>query len=379
MRKYFFLVLIAGMIVFPFFSFAQNTDKITLILFHGEECPHCQVERVFLKDLQKEFTNLEIKEYEVWHNDTNKKLFKETEKKLGIDKTNMAGAVPLTVVGDKYLVGFDTPQNYGEKIKDLIKGEEINTGGNNEIKIPFFGRVDAKSFSLPVLAAVVGTLDGFNPCSMWSLIVMLTLVIATGSRRKVWLIGWTFIITSSVSYFLFMSAWLNVFIFMGYLMIIRIIVGVVALASGIISIREYYTFKPNVCEVGSTEEQKNKITKKIEKVVASPSILWLILGVVGIAFSVNLIEMMCSLGLPVVFTKTLSMFNLPQWEYYAYILLYVFFYMILNILVVLVAGFTMKFMQITDRYSRWFRLIAGILMLILGLIFFIKPELLMFG
>ncbi|TSD02307.1 MAG: hypothetical protein Athens071424_120, partial [Parcubacteria group bacterium Athens0714_24] len=163
-----------------------------------------------------------------------------------------------------------------------------------------------------------------------------------------------------------------------YLTIIRIIVGVIALFSGIISIREYYTSKPDVCEVGSSEEQKNKIFKKIEKVMASPNALWLILGVASIAFSVNLIEMMCSLGLPVLFTKTLSMYNLAAWKYYAYILLYVFFYMILNILVVLVAGFTMKFMSVTNKYSRWFRLVAGILMVILGLIFLIRPEMLMF-
>lgn len=362
------------MIAFPFFSFSQDNQKITLTLFHGEECPHCRVERAFLTDLQKQMPNLEVKEYEVWHNTNNQKLFSETAQKMGIKEL----AVPLTIVGDKYLVGFDTPENYGEKIKEMVGFKQSSNDNSKIISVPFFGKIDAKSFSLPVLAVVVGTLDGFNPCSMWSLLIMLTLVIATGSRKKVWLVGWTFIIISSLSYFLFMSAWLNVFMFLGYLTIIRIIVGVIALFSGIISIREYYTSKPDVCEVGSSEEQKNKIFKKIEKVMASPNALWLILGVASIAFSVNLIEMMCSLGLPVLFTKTLSMYNLAAWKYYAYILLYVFFYMILNILVVLVAGFTMKFMSVTNKYSRWFRLVAGILMVILGLIFLIRPEMLMF-
>ncbi len=374
MKKYLFLslILVAGFFLFPYFvSYAQD-QKITLTLFHGEECSHCQAERAFLKDLKKEMPDLEVKEYEVWHNESNQKFFSETAQKLGID----AAAVPLTIVGDKYLIGFDKPENSGKKIKEMLGvGEKTDKEG---VISTIFGSINIKNFSLPVLAVVVGTLDGFNPCSMWSLLVMLTLVIATGSRKKVWLVGWTFIITSAVSYFLFMSAWLNVFIFLGFLTIIRIIVGLIAVVSGIISIREYYTFKPNVCEVGSSEKQKNKIVKKIEKVMASPNVLWMVLGVIGIAFSVNLIEMMCSLGLPVVFTKTLTLYNLSAWQYYAYIWLYVFFYMILNILVVLVAGLTMKFMHITDKYSRWFRLVAGILMLVLGLIFLIKPSLLMF-
>jgi glutaredoxin len=355
MRKLFFLSLIL------FVGFVASAQAPGLILFHVEECPHCQAERAFLNDLKKEYPDLSVTEYEVGHNSNNQKLFTQTAQKLGIKEL----VVPVTIVGDKYLVGFDKPENSGEEIKQML-GLADKTN------------IDIKKISLPLLAASVGFIDGFNPCSMWSLLVMLTLVMATGSRKKVWLVGWTFIIVSSISYFLFMSAWLNIFIFLGYLVIIRIIVGIIAIAAGIISIKEYYTFKPNVCEVGSSEEQKGKITKKIERVIASPNVLWLVLGVAGIAFSVNLIEMMCSLGLPVVFTKTLSLYNLPGWEYYAYILLYVFFYMILNIIVVLVAGFAMKFMAITDKYSRWFRLAAGILMLVLGLIFLIKPSLLMF-
>jgi thiol-disulfide isomerase/thioredoxin len=353
-KKLLFLSLIA--LFLPLLSHASAE----MVLFYGKECPHCEAELKFLDSLKQEVPDLKITEYEVWHNTENQKLFMETVQKLGIKEL----AVPLTIIGDKYLIGFDKPENTGEEIKQLLG----LTGKNNNIK----------NISLPFLSASVGFLDGFNPCSMWSLLVMLTLVIATGSRKKVWLVGWTFIIVSAISYFVFMSAWLNLFMFLGYLVIIRVIVGIIAIVSGAISIREYYTFKPNVCEVGSSEEQKNKITKKIEKVVASANVWWLVAGVAGIAFSVNLIEMMCSLGLPVVFTKTLAMYNLPGWEYYAYILLYVFFYMILNIIVVLVAGFAMKFMHITDKYSRWFRLIAGILMLVLGLIFLIKPSLLMF-
>ncbi|MBI4692120.1 MAG: hypothetical protein HY773_01620 [Candidatus Terrybacteria bacterium] len=357
LKKLFFVFLIVGFLLTPVFSFSQ--EKSTLILFHGEECPHCIVERQFLAELKKEMPDLEIIEYEVWHNEENRKLFLETAEKLGIKQL----AVPLTIIGDKYLLGFDTPENSGEQIKHMIKNLEIKSP--SEFSHPFF------------LAVTLGAVDGFNPCSMWALLVLITLAIATRSRKKVWLVGSVFIITSYISYFLFMSAWLNTFIFLEYIKIIRIIVGLVAVAAGFLSIREFYTFKPNVCEVSAPEQQK-KISNRIKEVLNSKTALFLVLGVAGIAFSVNLIELLCSLGLPVIFTKTLTLYNLAKWKYYAYIGLYDFFYMLDDIIVLALAGFSLKFFQLNGKYSRWSRLIAGILMLALGAIFLIKPELLMF-
>lgn len=360
-KKLFFIFLITGFLASLVFNFVSAQEKLpTITLFHGEECPHCKVERAFLNDLKKKMPDLEIVEYEVWHNEQNQKLFLETAEKLGIKQL----AVPLTIIGDKYLLGFDKPENSGEQIKEML---------NYTVSSP----VVSQPTSLILFALVTGILDGFNPCSMWALLVLLTLVIATGSRKKIWLVGGTFIIVSAISYFLFMSAWLNTFIFLGYLKLIRIIVGLVALAAGFISIKEFYTYKPNVCEV-SAPEQKQKISKRIESVLNLKTGLLLVLGVAGIAFSVNLIELLCSIGLPVIFTKTLTLYNLVKWKYYAYIGLYDFFYMLDDIVVLLIAGFSMRFLQLNAKYSRWSRLIAGVLMLALGAIFLIKPELLMF-
>jgi len=360
MKKYFLVSLLLGFLLFPSLIFASSDKLPTVTLFYGEECPHCHAERAFLNELKKEMPDLEIKEYEVWHNEQNQKLFLETAQKLGIKQL----AVPLTIIGDKYLLGFDTSENMGEQIRQLIKNSPV-------------AQIDVKSLSLPVLAAVVGALDGFNPCSMWSLLVMLTLIIATGSRKKVWLAGSVFIITSYISYFLFMSAWLNTFIFLDYIKAVRSIVGLVAIVAGCLSLKEFYTFKPNICEISSPGRQK-KFFEKIKKALESPTIPMLVLGVAAIAFSVNLLELLCSLGLPVVFTKTLTMYHLATWKYYTYIGLYDFFYMLDDIVVLLIAGFSMRFLQLNGKYSRWSRLVAGLLMLILGAIFLLKPELLMF-
>lgn len=371
MKKYLFLSLITGFLIFSFFPAVARAETPALTFFYGKECPHCEDEIKFLDNLKKEVPDLEIKMFEVWHDEENQKIFLETADRLGIKEL----AVPLTIVGDKYLVGFDTPENYGQKIKNMLGvGQEKS---EENIAVPFFGKINIKSFSLPLLSIVLGTLDGFNPCSMWALLTLLILVLATGSRKKVWLVGGVFIITSYVSYFLFMSAWLNAFIFLEYLKIVRIIVGMVAVVSGILSVKEFYTFKPNVCE-GSTPEQQQKISERIKKALSASTIPAMIIGVIAIAFSVNLIELLCSLGLPVIFTKTLTVYHLASWKYYVYIAFYDFFYMLDDIILVLIAGFSMKFLEVNSQYSRWSRLVAGILMIILGIIFLVRPELLRF-
>ncbi len=370
--KILFIFLLAGFLITPVFVLAQDKESLPkIILFHGEECPHCIAERAFLNDLKKEFPDLEIEEYEVWHNEANQKIYENKAKELGIKEF----LVPLTIVGDKYLFGFDKAENSGEKIKEMLG---LNTGSEETVDHPFFGKIEISKLSLPVLSIVLGTLDGFNPCSMWSLIVLLTLVIASGSRRKVLLVGGVFILVSAFSYFIFMTAWFNAFVLIGFRQITTIIIGITAVIVGLISIRKFYTYIPNTCEVSTSEHQK-KITERIKNVLKKQSIPLLVLGVAGIAFSVNLIEMFCSLGIPVVYTKALSLYNLASWKYYAYILLYDFFYMLDDIIIVAIAGFTMKFLQFNTNYSRYSRLVAGLLMLVLGLILLVKPEILFFG
>ena len=390
-KKLFFVLLMAGILSVPVLGFASSADQSgqalnhagqaeapTVTLFHGEECPHCQAERKFLGELKKEMPDLKVVEYEVWHNKENRELFLKTADELGIKSL----AVPLTIIGDDYIIGFDKPENSGEKIRQMLANLESGSSGVSSekemFKIPFFGEINVKNLSLPVLAVALGTLDGFNPCSMWALLVFLTLVIASGSRKKVLLVGGTFILVSATSYFLFMAAWLNAFMFIGYMSAAQIIIGLLAVVAGVISIKEFFTYKPNVCEVSSPEQQQ-KIGARIKRALGAASLPLMLLGVAGVAFSVNLVELLCSLGIPVVFTKTMTMYNLAAWKYYSYIGLYDFFYMIDDIIVLAVAGFSMKFFHFNSGYSRWSRLIAGAAMLILGFIFLFKPELIMFG
>ncbi len=290
--------------------------------------------------------------------------------------------MPVTFIKDKYVIGYDNENNIGKEIENYVVsylGEEPSES-DKKIHIPLIGDIDIGKFSLPALTVVLGTLDGFNPCSMWALIFLITLLLATKSRKKMLFVGGIFILVSSISYFLFMTAWLNLFLFIGFYSFIRILIGGIAIGIGVMRIRDFITFKPGTCEVTDKRERlKGRIVKKMKEVVQPSTLIATIVGVTILAWSVNIVEFFCSAGFPAVYTNILSQSTLAKPVYYLYILLYVFFYMLDDLIVWLIALVTFEKIALTDKYSKWAALIGGILMVVLGIILIIKPSWLMFA
>ena len=332
-------------------------------------------------------------------------------------------AVPTTFIGDQIIIGFDNASNYGVMIEDAIKDalendarspaeengllepgiiiivedapenaneayeentniEEIAYEDATEIpetiKYPIIGDISLDNLSLPVLTIVMGSLDGFNPCAMWVLITLLTLLVNTKSKKRIWLVGGLFILISGIVYYFFIAAWLNVFLFVGYLTITRIIIGILAIAAGVYFLHEYFTFKEGVCEV-APDKTKQGIVERIKKIAKPAALPTTIIGVIIIAFTVNLIELLCTLGLPAIYTKILTMSDLSTAAYYGYIGMYVLFYMIDDLIIFAIAITTMSMLGFTGKYSKYMRLVGGLLMLALGTILILKPDLLTFG
>lgn len=370
-------------------TFAQ--EKNTLLFFWAEGCPHCATEEQFLDDLQEQYPNLHIERYEVSKNKDNQNLLTETGKKLNFD----TGGVPVTVVGNDYIIGYSKGST-DKKIKDFvaknyssnIEGGEICTieqpcpsdekDPNTKIDIPFFGYIDTKNFSLPLLSIIIGSIDGFNPCAMWTLLFLISLLLGMKDRRRMWILGSTFIVVSALVYFIFMSAWLNLLLFIGFIAIVRIIIGLVALGGGIYNLRDFFVNKDAGCKI-SGEEKKKATVEKLKKIVGEKSFLLAFVGIIGLAFAVNMVELICSAGLPAIYTQILSMSHLSGWQYYGYILLYILFFMLDDMIIFFIAMTTLHLTGITTKYSRISRLVGGIIMLIIGLILIFKPSLLMFG
>jgi len=385
-------------------SAAAETNKLPAYFFWGDGCPHCHDESLFLEKIKKDYAAIEIIDFEVWNNKENQALFLEKGREL---TGSPFRGVPVIVIGDEYIVGYASDDTTGAQIKHLLniyvaknyqnpepihaittttqaqkKFQEIPTSTLEEtIDYPLFGKINLRALSLPLLTAVVGTLDGFNPCSMWALLILITILINTGSRKKMWVVGITFILVSALSYFVFLATWLNAFMLVGYLKITRVIIGFMAMAVGVYFLLDFWKKrgqKEVVCEVGSSA-RKEKIISRLQKILQYDKLLPTIAGVIFIAFSVNLIELFCSAGLPTIYTGILTQNELSMISYYIYILGYDFFYMLDDVAVLLIAGFTFQTFRGSVKFTKYSHLIGGILILVLGLIMLINPNLLMTG
>lgn len=244
-----------------------------------------------------------------------------------------------------------------------------------KISVPLIGDVSIKKLSLPVLTVIIGALDGFNPCAMWTLVFLIGLLLGMEDKRRMWILGITFIAASAGVYFLFMTAWLNMFLFLGFLFWIRVGIGVVALAGGAYNLKEFFTNKDNVCKV-TAGERRRKIFDQIKEITHRKSFWLAFFGIIILAVAVNMVEAICSAGLPAIYTQVLALNHLPVWQYYAYLSLYIFIFMLDDLIVFLVAMTTLQITGVTTKYTRMSHLIGGIVMLLIGLALILKPELL---
>lgn len=383
MKKFFF---IASFMVSFLFS------EIPLYFFWGEGCSRCEEEKVFLKKLQEKYPNITVYRFEVWKNRENRKFLEEVSRRMQIEVSGF----PVTIIGRKYFVGFLNEETTGRDIEKAIleyRDGEDRIGkilkGNGEvkyekgkysvpdvIKLPLFGNIEVKNISLPILTVIFGLVDGFNPCAMWALMMLISFLIGIRERRKIFLLGGIFIFVSAVVYFMFMVAWLNFLFFFSYIQCIRIIIAFVAILGGIFYIREFFKNKGGECLVTS-KKYKRYIAEKLSFFASNR--LWLaIFGITVLAFLVNVIELICSAGLPVVYLQVLSMSSLSTLQYYLYLLLYIFFFMLDDLFIFLIAIFSLEMVKMTAKYSRYSHLVGGVVLIGIGMVLIIKPELLMF-
>jgi len=359
---------------------AQNSIEINF--FYSAICPHCAEEEEFLKELKDKYPEIEVKEYEVISSSENQKILNDFYENYQVPE-GKRGWVPVTFTPTRYFIGFN--QQIAKDIENCLKeclgeGEKVP----QEIKIPFLGKIDISKMSLPALTVTLGALDGLNPCAMWILLFLIALLINTRSRKRMWLVGGTFIAASGVVYYLILTAWLNLFLAISYVNLTRILIGIFALGVGAWQIKNFITFKPGVCKVtdGKTSFQdriKNGLKNHAEKIAVSPLTLGILGGVVLLAFGVNLVEFFCSAGLPAIYTRILTLSQLSTLSYYLYLFLYTFIFMLDDLIIFSLAAITLSRIGFTEKYNYWTTLIGGLLILILGILLIFKPEFLMFG
>ncbi|MFC1768797.1 hypothetical protein ACFLZX_03465 [Nanoarchaeota archaeon] len=384
--------LILGLIIIGIFIFfyqpteqtiepvSQQDPTLEIEFFYHPTCPHCAKQKEFNNKLNEKYPGIKFNYHDTSDKDKAALLLK-TAKEYGIDEVQLG--VPATFIKGQYFIGFQSEETPGKQIEDAIianlKPEDVPEEKENGkidlsvINVPLIGEINPSEYSLPTLAIVLGFIDGFNPCAMWVLVYLISLIVQMNDRRKIWILVGSFVAASGILYFLFMTAWLNVFLLMGVIRPLTLLIGLFAIGIGINDLKTYFSTKGDLqCEVGDIDSKK-KTMSRISQVVHSPLTIGTIFGIIGLAFVVNSIEFVCSSAIPVVFTQTLAVSNISTVQYYLYMLLYVFFFM-LDDLVIFGSAALLTNAFMGQKYAKFCKLIGGIVLLALGLILTFMPE-----
>lgn len=352
----------------------KNDEKVNIYLFYSKICPHCQKEEKYFETLKEKYQDkINIYTYEVTENKTNNEIMKSLKKEL---KENSQG-VPFTIIGSKTFLGYDESLN--ERIENTIESYlDENTKTDNTYTIPILGKIEAKNASIILIAIILGFIDGFNPCAMWILLLLINMCISIKDKKKMLIVCLTFIITSGIIYFLSMLG-IGFILDLTTISYIRNIIAILAIVLGIYNL---YTFiktrKETGCHVVKKEKRKTIITK-INNILNNKNTLLMFGGTIILATSVNLIEMACSLGFPTIFLEILSINNIHGFLKITYLLIYILFYLIDDIVVLFLSIKAFEAKGISTKYNKYVHLIGGIIMVLMGILLIFKPEWIMFN
>lgn len=227
--------------------------------------------------------------------------------------------------------------------------------------------------SLPVFTVMLGLIDGFNPCAFFVLCFLLSLMIYARSRKRILLIGLIFVFISGLVYFLFMSAWLNFFLLAGSIGIVTLIGGIIALALGVVNLKDFFFFSKGVSLV-IPESKKPKLFSRMRNLVKSPTLISVIAGTIILAIVANTYELLCTLGFPMIYTRALTLNNLEPFTYYLYLLLYNIFYVIPLLFIVLIFAVTLGSRKLTEEHGKLLKLLSGFMIFGLGLVLVFSPD-----
>jgi len=356
----------------------RGQEKVVVRLFGAETCPHCSAEKIYLASLVDKYDWLSVEYVEITEKEGANELA-EVARGLGVE----VKAVPFTVVCGEYFSGFGEGEEFKKELEErLVEYYEVGCGGavtpEKKIDAPILGELEIAKLSLPVLTLVIAALDGFNPCAMWVLMFLIGILLGMKERVRMWILGGTFILTSGFVYFLFLAGWLNFYLFLGLTVWMRFLIGLVALGAGAYYLRDYWLNKTGACKVTGGGKRR-LVFEEIKILAGKKNFLVALVGIIVLAVVVNLVELVCSAGLPAVYTQVLTMTALPTWQYYLYLVFYVSVFMIDDVVVFVGAMVTLRANGMQGKYSRYSHFVGGILMIAIGLLMILAPEILAFG
>ncbi len=376
-------------------------NAVPVYVFWQEGCPYCRQAMDELAAMQAESPLLRIKELEVGVSADTDALYAAVLEHFRFDQA----AVPLVVIGGEVFLGFASDGSgaaayrqaaskcLSEACPDVVsrlaagrglpaettKAEtDTATRLHRTIDLPFIGPVQTSNLSLPALTILLAAIDGFNPCAMWVLVFLIGLLLGLNDERRMWILGISFLLATAVMYFTVMAAWLNLVLLVGAVGWVRLVIGVLAVGGGLYFLREYWTKPEAVCAVTSPG-RRQRIMDALRKVVRQNQLVWAIPGIMLLAVAVNMVELLCSAGIPAVYTQILAMNELSAGAHYFYLALYIAVFLLDDLVIFATAMIALRVTGLTGSYARFSHLIGGIVLLAIGAALILRPDLLTFG
>ncbi len=396
MKKIIYIILFSVLLI-PNIIFASGKE-INMYLFYGEECPHCKQLKEFLNDYLDEKPNIKLHQYEIWHNEDNRnKLYGVME----ILK-DPNGGLPYLVIGNNAIVGYadditnnkiKNTVNYYENIefKDQVgiylgiveeTEEELPEVKYEEtienISAPKRLKSIVKNSPLILSAMLIGLVDGFNPCAMWILLLLISLLFTVKDNKRRWILGIAFLLATAGVYFVFLLSWVNFSVFLNGIEYINLAIASTAIILGILSLAKFVKslLRDTGCEVIDKKKRKKLITS-VTKIVKEKPFFLAVIGIMLLAVTVNIVELFCSLGLPAMFAQVLALNDTTSTMRIIYCLVYVLFFILDDALVFFISMKSLEIKAISNKFGKYSSLIGGILMIIIGFLMLYKPEWLM--
>ena len=334
-------------------------------------CPHCEAAKTFLDELQRERPSLQIASYDIAENSTARKRLALLAAERGVADFG----VPAFLIGGELTIGFRSADTTGAEIRARL--DRRVPGGapvvGEGIRTEWFGELRIRDLGLPLFTVAIGLLDGFNPCAMWLLLFLLSLLINLQDRRKMALIAGTFVLVSGVIYFAFMAAWLNMFLLVGLSRAVQIMLGSLALVVGTVNIKDFFALHRGI-SLSIPESAKPGLYARVRGILQAENLAGAMAGIVVLAGLVNIIELLCTAGFPALYTQILTLQRLPTWEYYGYLGLYNLAYIFDDSLMVTIAVLTLSRRKLQESAGRWLKLTSGLVMAGLGAVLLLQPK-----
>lgn len=404
---------------------AQGELKIKLYFFWSKTCPHCAQAHPFIDALPQKYPWIELESHmvstpgvqEIWQN-------------IAAKTATEARSVPYMASCEKAVVGYSSEAVTGEFLVNRLKNCYLSLGGQlaqadmptkgvantsanttastttdsplfstcgndsaegtcdasnladagqaevQPVELPLVGVVTPETMSLPLLTLVLAGVDAFNPCAFFVLLFLLSIMVNAKSRGRMLLVGGIFVFFSGLIYFLFMTAWLNIFKLLGAGSdggMIILAAGILALIAGTINVKDYFFTKGEVT-LSMSAENRTSLIKRMGKLSNSSSLGALILGSTVLAILANAYELLCTAGFPMIYTSVLSMHNLPDIERYMYLVLYNIVYVIPLAIIVIVFSATLGKRKLTEKEGQALKLMSGVMMFGMGIALVIDPT-----